>query len=95
LSLGGVTGTIGASSGDLLKFGSHFGAETIDSFTAGAGLTHDTLEFAASDFGSYAAVTSAMSQAGSGVMIRLGAADSLTLSHVSLSSLVSADFKFG
>ncbi len=94
-SQGGVAGTIGASSGDLFEFGGHFGAETIDNFTAGAGPTHDTLEFATSDFGSYAALTSAMSQAGSDVMIRLDATDSIALNHVSLSSLVSADFKFG
>ena len=49
-SHGGVAGTIGASSGDLFEFGGHFGAETIDNFTAGAGSTHDTLEFATSDF---------------------------------------------
>ena len=36
-----------------------------------------------------------MSQAGSNVMIRLDATDSITLNHVNLSSLVSADFKFG
>ena len=94
-SQGGVAGTIGASSGDLFEFGGHFGAETIDNFTAGAGATHDTLEFATSDFASYAALTSAMSQAGSDVMIRLDATDSIALNHVSLSSLVSADFKFG
>ena len=74
-SQGGVAGTIGASSGDLFEFGGHFGAETIDNFTAGAGPTHDTLEFATSDFASYAALTSAMSQAGSDVMIRLDATE--------------------
>ena len=47
------------------------------------------------DFASYAALTSAMSQVGSDVMIRLDATNSITLNHVSLSSLVSADFKFG
>ena len=36
-----------------------------------------------------------MSQVGSDVMIRLGATDSITLNEVRLSSLVSADFKFG
>ena len=94
-SQGGVTGTIGASSGDLFEFGSHFGAETIGNFTAGAGSTHDTLEFATSDFENYAALTHAMSQAGSDAMIRLDAMDSIALSRVSLSSLASADFKFG
>ena len=94
-SQGGVAGTIRASSEDLFEFGGHFGAETIDNFTAGAGPTHDTLRFATSDFANYAALTHAMSRAGSDVMIRLDATDSITLSHVSLSSLVSADFKFG
>ena len=95
-SQGGVAGTTGARSGDLFEFGSHFGAEKIDNFTAGHGTAHDTLEFATSDFANCAALTSgAMSQAGSGVLIRLDATDSITLSHVSLSSLVSADFKFG
>ncbi len=94
-SQGGASGTIGAASGDLFEFGGHFGAETIDNFTAGAGPTHDTLEFSTSDFGNYATLTSAMSQAGSDVMIRLDATDTIALNHVSLSSLVSADFKFG
>ena len=94
-SQGGVAGTIGASSGDLFEFGGHFGAETIDNFAAGAGPTHDTLQFSASDFDNYAALKNAMSQVGSGVMFRLDATDSITLNHVSLSSLVSADFKFG
>jgi hypothetical protein len=53
------------------------------------------LEFSTSDFASYTALTGAMSQIGSGVMFRLDATDSITLNHVSLSSLVSADFKFG
>ena len=87
-SQGGVAGTIGAPSGDLFEFGGHFGAETIDNFTAGPGSTHDTLEFATSDF-------APMSQIGSAVMIKLDATDSIALNHVSLSSLVSADFKFG
>ncbi len=84
-----------APSGDLFEFDTHFGAETIDNFTTRAGPTHDTLEFATSDFANYAALTSAMSQAGSDVMIKLDSTDSITLNHVSLSSLVSADFKFG
>ena len=55
-SQGGVTGTIRASSGDLLEFGGHFGAETIDNFAAGAGATHDTMEFAMGGLDSYAAL---------------------------------------
>ena len=96
-SSGKITGVITASTSDFLEFGAHLGAETIDHFTAGAAPTHDTLELATSDFANYAALTSAMamSQVGSDVMIRLDATDSITLNQVSLSSLVSADFKFG
>jgi hypothetical protein len=94
-SHGGGAGTIEASSRDLFEFGAHIGAETIDNFTAGAGPTHDTLEFATSHFDNYAALRGAISQAGSNVSLRLDATDSITLNHVSLSSLVSADFKFG
>ena len=50
-SQGEVTGAIAASSGDLFEFGSNIGAETIDNFTAGAGSTHDTMDFATGDFG--------------------------------------------
>ena len=96
-SSGEVTGAITASSGDLLEFGGNFGAATIDDFAAGTGATHDTIELGVGGLDSYAALTSAsaMSQVGSAVMIRLDATDSITLNHVSLSSLVSADFKFG
>ena len=54
---------------------------------------HDTLELGLSGFGSYAALSSAMAQVGSNVVIGLGA-NSVTLADVSLSSLASADFKF-
>ena len=91
----GIDGTSGTASGDLLEFGSNFGAETIDNFSAGASRGHDTLEFSTSDFDTYAALTRAIPQAGSDVMIKFGATDSITLNHVSLSSLVSADFKLG
>ena len=96
-SSGEVTGAITASSGDLLEFSGNFGAATIDDFAAGPGATHDTIELGVGGLDSYAALTSAsaMSQVGSNVMIRLDATDSITLNHVTLSSLVSADFKFG
>ena len=93
-SQGGVAGTITAASGDLLQFGGNFGHETIDDFAAGTGAAHDTLELLGG-FGGHAALSNSMSQVGSNVVIGLGAANSVTLADVSLSSLVSADFKFG
>jgi hypothetical protein len=92
-SSGEVSGAITASSGDLLEFSGNFGHETIDDFTAGTGAAHDTLELGLGGFGGYSALASSMSQVGSNVVIRLGAADSVTIDNATLSSLVSADFK--
>jgi hypothetical protein len=77
------------------RIGGNFGHETIDNFAAGAGPTHDSIRIALGVFGSYAALSSSMSQVGSDVVISLGATDSITLNGVRMSSLVSADFKFG
>ncbi len=91
-SSGEVAGAITASSGDLLEFSGNFGHETIDNFTAGTGAAHDTLELGLG--GGYPALSSSMSQVGSNVVIRLGVTDSVTIDNVTLSSLVSANFKF-
>ena len=93
MSSGEVTGTITASSGDLLEFSGSFGHETIDNFAAGIGADHDSIQIALGDFGSFAALSHSMSQVGSDVVIWLGATDSITLIDVRASSLVSADFK--
>ena len=93
-SRGEITGAITAAASDLFKFGGNFGNETIDTFTGGTGSTHDTIQFAANDFGSFTAVQSAMSQVGADTVIRHDATDSITLVGVTKSNLVSADFKF-
>jgi hypothetical protein len=91
---GEITGAITASSGDLLEFSRNFGHETIDNFTAGTGAAHDTLELGSVGFGGFQAVHHAISQVGSDTVIRLDAADSITLVGVAKSSLVAAAFKF-
>jgi hypothetical protein len=93
-SRGEITGVINAGKTDTFEFSGNFGDETIDKFIAGSGSTHDTIQFAANDFGSFSAVQSAMSQVGSDVLIRLDATDSIVLNGVTLSNLVAADFKF-
>jgi len=93
-SRGEITGAITALTSDLFEFSGNFGNETIDKFTGGTGSTHDTIQFAANDFGSFTAVQSAMSQVGADTVIRLDATDSITLFGVTRSNLVSADFKF-
>jgi hypothetical protein len=94
VSPGEVTGSITASTSDLFEFSGNFSNETINGFTGGTGSTHDTIQFAANDFASFAALQKDMTQAGSDVLIRLDSTDSITLTGVTLSSLVAADFKF-
>jgi trimeric autotransporter adhesin len=93
-SRGKVTGSIAAGNSDTFDYHGLFGEETIDNFTAGSGSNHDTIQFAANDFGSFSAVRGAMSQVGPDTLIRLDASDSITLVGVAMSSLVAADFKF-
>ena len=74
-SRGEVTGVINARASDTFDYHGPFGNETIDRFTAVSGSTHDTIQFAANDFGSFTAVQSAMSQVGADTGIRLDATD--------------------
>jgi hypothetical protein len=94
VSPGIVSGAINASTTDLFEFSGNFGNVTIDDFGAGGGVLSDTIQFAADDFGTFSQVQQASSQVGSDVVIRLDATDAITLNNVTLSSLVSADFKF-
>jgi hypothetical protein len=86
-----VLGTIVESSQDLLGYAGHFGQQTIQGFNGSNG---DLLQFAANDFGSFLAVKNHAHQVGADTVIRLDAADSITLEGVAKSSLVKADFKF-
>ena len=94
-----VTGAIYASTvtgspGDLFEFSGDFGKVTFNDFVGGTGTNHDTIQFAANDFGTYSQVQSASTQVGADVVIKLDATDSITLNNVTLSSLVSTDFTF-
>jgi hypothetical protein len=93
-SRGKITGAITASSNDTFVYAGLFGTETIGKFIAGTGSTHDTIQFAANDFSTFAQVHAASTQHGSDVVIRLDGTDSITLTGVTLSSLVATDFKF-
>ena len=94
VATGDVKGGISASTNDFFDFGGNFGNVTISNFAAGSGSTHDTIRFATNDFGTFSQVQAASSQQGSDVVIRLDGTDTITLAGVTLSSLVSADFKF-
>jgi hypothetical protein len=92
-TVGDVTGAVTASTNDFLAFSGNFGNVTIDKFVAGSGTTRDVIWFGSNDFSTFAQVHAASTQQGADVVIRL-ATDSITLTGVTLSSLVSADFKF-
>ena len=93
-SRGEITGSITAANSDSFDYKGLFGEETINKFVVGSGSTHDTIQFAANDFGTFTAVQSAMTQVGSDTLIRLDAADSITLVGVTMTNLVAADFRF-
>jgi serralysin len=86
-----LTGGLGA---DHFNFAGHFGQDTITDFAA-TGSAHDIVNFAASDFASFDALAPHMAQVGADVVISFDAKDTITLQHVSLADVTSADFTFG
>ncbi len=74
-SRGEITDAITASSNDTFVDNGLFGTETIDDFVAGRASTHDTIQFAANDFGAFAAVQGAILQVGADTLIRLDASE--------------------
>ncbi len=82
---------------DSLVFDNLFGEQTIYNFIAAGNF--DTITFTSNDFANYAAVQAAMTQTaptsgGDDTIIRLDAADSITLFGVKESTLTSGNFKF-
>ena len=72
---------------DAATFGRYHGVDSI----ARSGSTHDMIQFAANDFGSFAAVGNHTPQVDPDET-RLEGMDLITLAGVKLSNLVSADF---
>jgi hypothetical protein len=91
---GEITGAVTAAQKDTFDFSGSFGHNTILNFL-GTSAEHDTIHFASDDFANYSAVQSHMAQVGNNVVITLDAGDTIVLSHILLSHLVSADFTFG
>ncbi len=92
--VGDVTGAVTATTNDLFEFSGNFGNATIGGFVAGSGATNDIIQFATNDFSTFAKVKAASTQQGADVVIRLDASDSITLTGVTLTSLVAANFTF-
>jgi hypothetical protein len=91
-SRGEITDGITAAASDTFIYKGNFGNEEISGFVTGT--NHDTINFGTSDFASFTALSKHMTQAGANVVIRLDAADSITLDNITLASLSATDFKF-
>ena len=83
----------GGGGSDTFAFGSNFGHDVVNYFKM-SGTTHDILQFSATDFQNFADVLSHAAQVGTDVVITADAADTVTLHHAKITSLVSSDFHF-
>ena len=84
----------GGRGADVFSFRAGFGRDVITDFTA-SGAGHDTIALhGIAGLNSFAQVLSHAKQVGTGVVISADANDTLTLSNVTKSSLVSHDFAF-
>lgn len=79
----------GGNGGDTFVFGPHFGNDIVTDFGNGP----DHIEFDHTVFANFAAVQAAMTQVGTDTVITHGT-DTLTLQHVTASSLHASDFLF-
>jgi hypothetical protein len=83
---------VGTGHSDTFVFAPNFGNDVVKGFVAG-GAGHDTIQFSASVFDSFATVLSHASQVGQDVVISAGA-DSLTLKNTKIGTLHGYDFHF-
>jgi hypothetical protein len=94
LIVGAAGDTIDATGNrDTFAFHTRFGAETINGFVPGAA-SGDVIQFDKCLFGNFAALEGAMRQVGDNVVISYDAHDHLTIDHVGIGQLSSANFLF-
>jgi len=80
---------VGGDGADRFVFSGAFGTDVVSDFQA-----NDVIQLDAAQFASFGAVQAAASQVGADVVITLNAANTITLSGVTLASLNSGDFLF-
>lgn len=80
---------IGGGGNDVFLIGPGDGADQINDFNAG-----DHVFISGSQFASFQAMTSAMTQSGSDVLLKLDGGSSLTLKNVKIADLTAAQFGF-
>jgi Ca2+-binding RTX toxin-like protein len=90
---GGADLLTGGGGGDHFQFAGAFGQDVVKDF-APTGAGHDVIQLDAAEFANFQAVLAHAAQVGADTVITLDAADSITLQHVTLSSLTAADFLF-
>jgi hypothetical protein len=89
--VGGAGDTLnGKSSTDTFLFPANFGHETINNFNTKL----DVIDLPHSEFPNFAAVQADLHASGNSVVLTLDAADSITLTHLSVQSLHSQNFHF-
>jgi hypothetical protein len=79
--------TSGSSEG--FQFGTETGSDVVNGFSS-----TDSMQFSKTNFASWTALLAATKQSGSNTVITLDAADTVTLTGVAKSSLVSSEFSF-
>ena len=78
-----------SGSSDAFVFQPKFGEDTINGFAS-----TDTMQFSAADFANFSALQSHTSQSGSNTVITLDPSDTVTLTNVTATSLVTTQFRF-
>jgi Ca2+-binding RTX toxin-like protein len=80
---------VGGDGADRFVFSGAFGTDVVSDFKA-----NDVIQLDAAQFANFGAVQAASSQLGADVVITLNAANTITLTGVTLASLNSGDFLF-
>ena len=89
VGLSGSSSVTMSGGSNAFDFGTAFGKDVIGGFAS-----TDSIQFSATDFASWSALQSHMSQSGANTVITLDANDTVTLTNVTKTSLTASQFKF-
>ena len=89
LDLSGTSAVTANGGSNAFVFGAAIGTEVINGF-----VSTDTIQFSASDFANWSALSSHMTQSGANTVITLNSSNTVTLDGVTATTLTSSEFKF-
>jgi uncharacterized membrane protein YdcZ (DUF606 family) len=89
LDLSGTSFVTANGGSDAFVFGAAIGTEVINGFAP-----TDTIQFSKSDFASWSALSSHMTQSGANTVITLNSSNTVTLDGVTATTLTTSEFKF-